>query len=309
MKRFPEQEVLKNRAEAGSLDMELSKQLGAKIAAYHYDLPGIDTLDGAGRVREIVQELNAAFSDTRFELSTSNVARFNSKASKCLKAQTTHLNKRAGLGLIRRCHGDLHLRNIVMIEGEPIPFDALEFDERLATTDVLYDLAFLIMDLLHLGLQNQANVVLNRYVHSSWEFVEAHGFQVLPLFLALRAAIRSMVSSQASLRDGTKAESLRAESELYLVEAASYLDPVAPVLVAVGGFSGTGKSTLAAELAPKLGQFPGAVLLRSDLERKNCSVLRNTIVCPRMPTIRWPISTSTIAFSTRRVSHFNRGTP
>ncbi len=54
---------------------------------------------------------------------------------------------------MRRCHGDLHLRNIVLIDGKPVPFDAIEFSERMASIDVLYDLAFTLMDLCERGLR------------------------------------------------------------------------------------------------------------------------------------------------------------
>ena len=54
-------------------------------------------------------------------------------------------------GLVRRGHGDLHLGNIALIEGRPVPFDAIEFDPLIAAGDVLYDLAFLLMDLRGAG--------------------------------------------------------------------------------------------------------------------------------------------------------------
>ena len=62
------------------------------------------------------------------------------------------LQARERAGLVRRCHGDLHLGNIVLIDGVPVVFDALEFDDRIATGDVYYDLAFLLMDLIDRGL-------------------------------------------------------------------------------------------------------------------------------------------------------------
>src|SRR5437868_1580367 len=65
---------------------------------------------------------------------------------------------------VRRCHGDLHLRNIVLIEDRPVLFDAIEFDEAIATCDVLYDLAFLLMDLWTRGLKSHANLLFNRYL-------------------------------------------------------------------------------------------------------------------------------------------------
>ena len=72
-----------------------------------------------------------------------------------------------GAARVRRCHGDLHLRNIVLLAGVPTPFDALEFDEELGTCDVLYDLAFLLMDLRHRGLDEAANAVMNAWLRAA----------------------------------------------------------------------------------------------------------------------------------------------
>nr|WP_302474298.1 bifunctional aminoglycoside phosphotransferase/ATP-binding protein [Roseococcus sp. MDT2-1-1] len=164
------------------------------------------------------------------------------------------LARRAAEGRVRRCHGDLHLGNLCMIEGRPCPFDALEFDEALATVDVGYDLAFLLMDLEMRHGRDAANAVLNRYVARG---DDAGLVAALPLWLSLRAMIRAHVER----RRGGAWEAL-----LGFAEAA--LRPVPGRLVAVGGLPGTGKSTLARRLAPLLGPAPGALVLRSDEIRK-----------------------------------------
>jgi predicted kinase len=132
---------------------------------------------------------------------------------------------------------------------------------------VLYDLAFLLMDLLRRHLPAHANVVFNRYVAAR---VDLEGLALLPLSLGCRAAIRAKTSATAaSLQPkGTRADELRATARDYLAMAERLLKPVAPVLIAIGGFSGSGKSTLAARLAPGTGREPGALVLRSDLIRK-----------------------------------------
>ena len=97
---------------------------------------------------------------------------------------------------MRRCHGDLHLRNITLLNGVPTPFDAIEFDESIATIDILYDLAFLLMDLWEKGLPAQANTVLNRYLWGSPDRGrELEGLATLPLFMSLRAAVRAKVEA------------------------------------------------------------------------------------------------------------------
>ncbi|MDB5415027.1 MAG: hypothetical protein JWR10_3362 [Rubritepida sp.] len=174
------------------------------------------------------------------------------------------LAARAAAGFRRRCHGDLHLGNLCLIEGQPRPFDALEFDEALATIDVGYDLAFLLMDLVARHGRAPANRVLNRYLARTGDVALVRG---LPLWLSLRAFIRAHVTARVG-QDGMP----------LLNAAASYLDPAPPPrLVAIGGLQGTGKSVLARDLAPDLGAAPGAVLLRSDeIRKRRAGVLPET---------------------------------
>jgi predicted kinase len=173
------------------------------------------------------------------------------------------LERRRAAGKVRRCHGDLHLRNVCLFEGKPTLFDCLEFSDELASVDVLYDLAFLLMDLDHRGFADFANLVLNRYLDLTGE---DDGLAAMPLFLSSRAAIRAHVTATAMERSAgseTKSE-MAAEARRYLELAAQTLRPRSCRLVAIGGLSGTGKSTLAAALAPSL----GARVLRSDVIRK-----------------------------------------
>ena len=177
------------------------------------------------------------------------------------------LDDRVRNGMVRRCHGDLHLRNICLIDGAPTLFDCVEFNDTLACIDVLYDLAFLLMDLDHRGMHPYSNLVFNRYLSRTGEL---SGLGILPLFLAARALIRAKVtgSAETSQEETAARAALREEARAYFEEGARYLAPVPPCLVAVGGLSGTGKTTLARQLAPNLGAAPGAVHLRSDVIRK-----------------------------------------
>ena len=164
------------------------------------------------------------------------------------------LAARATAGRVRRCHGDLHLGNLCLWQGRVTPFDALEFDEALATIDTGYDLAFLLMDLDHRVSRAAANRVLNRYVARSGD---AGLVGALPLWLSLRAIIRAHATASRG-----------ADGLPYLDLAEAMLRPPPPRLVAVGGLQGTGKSRLARALAPALGPAPGALVLRSDEIRK-----------------------------------------
>src|SRR5581483_3157095 len=176
---------------------------------------------------------------------------------------------RGAPGFIRRGHGDLHLGNIVLLDGEPIPFDAIEFDPVVASGDVLYDLAFLLMDLIERGLDQAANIVLNGYLVETRKPAHLDGLAALPLFMSLRAAIRAKVTA-ARLPHAAEAERLTIAdaAKTYFALALRLIAPPPPMLVAVGGLSGTGKSSVARAIAPFVLPSPGAVVIRSDVERK-----------------------------------------
>jgi len=159
------------------------------------------------------------------------------------------LDRRRAEGRVRRCHGDLHLRNICLLDGRPTLFDCLEFSDSLASIDVLYDLAFLVMDLEHRGLTDLSNLVLNRYLDLT---DEDDGLPAMPLFLSLRAAIRAHVTATAMDRAAHSESRLEmaVEARRYLDLAARLLRPRPRRLVVIGGLSGSGKSTLAAALPP-----------------------------------------------------------
>lgn len=262
MHRFPAAAELSSLAEAGRLDRPLAEALGTQVAGLH-GAAEVRDADGAELIGEIVAELAHAFAAMTGDLGAAPVAAYNLALRHAFDATAPRLTARGRSGRVRRCHGDLHLRNIVLIDGRPVPFDALEFDERLGTCDVAYDLAFLLMDMLHRGLPLQANATLAGWYAATGD-TDALG--PLPLFLSIRAAIRAMVAVQ-TLGSGDR-DRLAAEARAYLDEAAAFLSPAPPRLVAVGGLSGTGKTTIARLIAPGIGPAPGAILLRSDTERK-----------------------------------------
>ena len=270
MRRFDQADLLSNVAGAGSLGTDLAKALAD--AAFDSHRTAARSVDPAGRLRiaNVLAPVAASLATLGAVLPQVDVAQFAERARKRLDRAGRILDHRARKGFIRRCHGDLHLGNIVLWRGRPVLFDAIEFDEELATIDTLYDLAFLLMDLDMRGQRPAANVILNRYVWRSGNLLDLEGLAALPLLLGLRAAIRAMVTAQrALLEQGDTATRAVETARAYLGAALGYLAPAPPRLLAVGGLSGTGKSTLASALAPAAGPAPGAVHLRSDLERKS----------------------------------------
>lgn len=258
MRRFPESAVLAN--DPGRIDGRLAEALGRTVARSH---AGAERRPkGGGRatlayVAESNAELIAALG-----LDREKSAAIETRTLDALERCGALLDLRRARGLARRCHGDLHLGNIVVEGDEPVLFDCIEFSDVLSDIDVLYDLAFLLMDLVFRGRSDAANRVMNAWADESarldgddvWT-----GLAVLPLLLSIRAAVRCHVSGQT----GDLGLAGR-----YLDAALSHLEPASPSLTAIGGLSGTGKSRRARLKAPSLGAAPGAVVLRTDEIRK-----------------------------------------
>lgn len=269
MNRFDQTQLLAHIAGRGHLSSDIARELAGMAARYHHVLPPVAGLSGAQIMRDTVNALAASLIADAPPEAEVHAKEFAARSADELKRTGALLDARAEAGLVRRCHGDLHLGNIVLLEGRAVPFDALEFDERLATIDVLYDLAFLLMDLDVRGDRAAANAVLNAYVGLRPTGSEIDGLAALPLFLATRAAVRALVSCESALQKpaGEDAEDT-ARAVSYLTAANAYLASHKPLLIAIGGLSGTGKSLLAMTLAPLVGPVPGALILRTDVERK-----------------------------------------
>ena len=268
MKRFDDAAQLDRLAERGALDLALMPRLADAIADLHdvaersFRHGGRDGL--AAILRGVRHGLRA---DGAGVLDREAGDRLSEASFRTLDGRADLLDARRASGLVRRGHGDLHLRNICLLRGQPVLFDCIEFNSALACADVMYDVAFLLMDLLHRGLATHANAVLNRYIERT---DDVGGLALLPLFLSTRAAIRARTQATAAgvQRRAAEAAALRAEAQRYLDLARELIAPRGPRLVAVGGPSGSGKTTLARRLAPSVGPPPGALVLRSDVERK-----------------------------------------
>ncbi len=280
MRRFDEDCLFDRLAERGALTPELMAALGRRIAEVHDGLPVIG--DGFCRpddYRHSVASDIRQVSDHGPRLDPAASARLGQALPAALEPFVGLVARRVEAGAIRRCHGDLHLRNIVLVEGRPVPFDAIEFSERIANIDVLYDVAFALMDLCHRGLRPLANRLLNEWLWRIAELPPAphdEALVLLPMFLARRASIRAYVDSSVTAVSGAD----NAPARAYLKSALAFLDPAPPRLMAVGGLSGSGKTTMALKLAPDLGRAPGAVVVRSDVERKR---LARVALEERMP--------------------------
>jgi aminoglycoside phosphotransferase family enzyme/predicted kinase len=269
MRRFDETKTLDRLADEGAIDLALADKLARAVAAAHGKSPTVDVAPWIGALESYISQNDAAFHEYAELFPACDTKRLTRNSVGALAAIRPMLLTRGNLGLVRRGHGDLHLGNIALIDGRPVPFDALEFDHLVASGDVLYDLAFLLMDLIERHLQLAANVVLNRYLAATRRAEDLDALTALPFFMSMRAAIRAKVTA-ARLDDARNSDrsSIIAAAKTYFQLAAVLIAPQAPALVAIGGLSGTGKSVLSRALATDLLPAPGALVLRSDLERK-----------------------------------------
>jgi len=241
MRRFDENRTLDHITD--QIDDTLADALGRAVADAHEKIKPVAAEPWIEAIGQYVDEHFEAFSGYPEIFPKADNETFAKASRTAYERIVPLLRERGRARLIRHIHGDLHLGNIVLIDDRPVLFDAIEFSELIASGDVLYDLAFLLMDLLERGLAKPANIVLNRYLAQTRRSEDLDALAALPFFLALRAAIRAKVTVA--------------------------LSPAPAQLVAVGGLSGTGKSRLARKLAPAIGPMPGAVIIRSDVERKS----------------------------------------
>jgi aminoglycoside phosphotransferase family enzyme/predicted kinase len=269
MVRFDEDATLDRLADAKNIDAALADALARAVVVAHHKAPKVEAEPWIAALADYIEQNDAAFRDMPHLFDAKDVASLTDKSRAAMARLRPLLRARGKLGLIRRGHGDLHLGNIALINGKPVPFDAIEFDPLIASGDVLYDLAFLLMDLCERDLREAANIVLNRYLAETRRDEDLDALAALPLFMSMRAAIRAKVTAaRLEHADEKKRAEITKAAATYFRLACELISPPSPTLIAVGGLSGTGKSVLARGIAPEVMPLPSAVLLRSDVERK-----------------------------------------
>ena len=268
MTRFEQGALLNQMAADGRLDLALMGRLAEEIASFHESSAVHADHGGEAGIRRVVDGNATGLRQFGHDsLDPALCDALTGAARRALRDCAPLLESRRTEGFVRECHGDLHLGNIVLWEGRPTLFDAIEFNDDISCIDVMYDLAFLLMDLWHRSLPAHANAVFNAYLRQTHD---VEGLGALPLFLSCRAAIRAKTTATAATMQAavhTRRELQSAASE-YLDLARRLLRRTDPVVVAIGGLSGSGKSTVARMIAPLVGMAPGAIVLRSDEIRK-----------------------------------------
>lgn len=268
MRRFQPQGLFDRMAAQGSLTAALIERLADHIHRFHDVCEVRFDHGGADEFRHTVEvSLSQCAGFAGETLEPVRVAALRERLLSEVERRRGLLETRRAAGFVRYGHGDLHLGNVCLDDGEPTLFDCIEFNEEFAVTDLLYDFAFLVMDLIEHRLGVLANIALSRYLAYAQDLSQ---LALMPLFLAVRASIRCHVccATAAIQQDTAAASQLRARAKGYLELALALLKAGPTRLIAIGGLSGSGKTTLARAIAPLIGAPPGAVVLRSDEVRK-----------------------------------------
>lgn len=257
MRRFDADALFDTMARAGRLTKELIEKLAGRIAAAHDAAPPDPAHGGRAAMDAIVNAMQSSLREAA-PAPMNEVDAHLADLREALTGLGARIDERRAHGKVRACHGDLNLRNICLYENEPTPFDCIEFSEEISTIDVLYDVAFLLMDLWRFDLRDFAGLALNRYLDARLESEDA-GLALLPFFMSLRATIRAHVEASQG-----HAQIAR----VYFDLAHALLAPASACVIAIGGFSGAGKSSVAGDLATRLPPAPGARIFNSDRIRK-----------------------------------------
>ena len=252
-----------------SPDMAIMHDLGQLVARFHAGSEVCRDIQHVNNIKYVIDSNRQNISVFREQLGAEAVDAYDAAMRAAYAAVEADVLKRFEDGYVRHCHGDLHLGNILIENGKPVLFDCIEFNDRLSQIDVLYDLAFLLMDLWVRGHEAAANRVLNVWLEQAARLEDdagaVHaGLKLLPLYMSMRAAVRCHVNANY----GGEAHYGLDQARMYLKAAQGFLEMQPAQLMAIGGLSGSGKSTRARQEAPAIGRAPGAIVLRSDEIRK-----------------------------------------
>lgn len=269
MVQFPQENLLSNMFEMGTITAAEIEAVGKVIAQFHANAQTSEYINSFGTVERIRESIDDNYLHTekyigrtqtpvQFAETKAYTDRYFSEHSQLFKERVTG-------GFIRECHGDLHLRNICRWQDKILLFDCIEFNELYRFVDTMYDVAFVMMDLEARGRKDLANRLLNTYTEQTgdWE-----GLQVLPLYLSRQAYVRAKVTSflldDPSIPNADR-ETAAITARDYYRQAWRYTRASQGKLMMLSGLSGTGKSTLGKQIATQV----GAIHLRSDAVRKH----------------------------------------
>ena len=268
MREFPQDALLDRVAARGELRLELMDDLAAEVAAFHAQIaraaPGSEfgsPADVIAQARQNFDQLRALGPDRESAAALQRLAEWTERE---FARRAPAFAARRDAGFVRECHGDLHLRNLLLLDGRIVPFDCIEFNAHFRWIDVMSEVAFLVMDLVDHGFATHAARFLDAYLEGTGDYA---GLGCLRFYLVYRAMVRAKVAWMRGhqLPAGTP-ERGRAEGEFrdYLRLAERFVALERRALILTRGLSGSGKTVFSGLLVEEI----GAIRVRSDVERK-----------------------------------------
>ncbi len=268
MRRFAQEDLFDRMARTGRLTPALMRKLGEAVAHLHGIADPTTQHGGAAAMRRVITQNEEELSRVASALDGAAVGALGEQTRTWLERLAPMLDARRDEGKVRRCHGDLRLANICLFRGQPTLFDCIEFSDDVGCVDVLYDLAFLLTDLLLSAGRRLANAVFNAYLDAA---PESEGLRALPLFLALRAATRSYALAGSAARHADPREAARrlAFARRHIEAGIGFLSPPPPSLILLGGADRQARARTAAMIAGMVAPVPGARILHLDKSPEN----------------------------------------
>lgn len=271
MAQFPQSAQLDNQLNAGRLKEKDLFALAETIAGYHADAKIIEFANDNESVRKVRAPMLDNFAPLKQAIDMDLLYRVQQWTANRLRDLKPTLIQRRKDGFVRECHGDLHLGNLVRLPSGIVPFDCVEFSAELRNIDVISDIAFLVMDLVAQARQDLAYAFLNRYLECTGDY---SGMDVFGLYFVYHSMIRAKVAAIRSTERATPEDRQQDIEDLKhnLAVAARWIEAPEPRLIAMHGYSGSGKTWLSSQL---MSQLP-AIRIRSDIERKRLLGLEET---------------------------------
>ncbi len=269
MVQFPQSSLLSNMFESGELKIADVEEMGQVVANFHAQAQTNEYIQSFGTIERIKESIDDNYRQTEKYIGRAQTQpQFTETKAYTDRFLSEHpelfLDRMVG-GLIRECHGDLHLRNICRWQGKILLFDCIEFNEPFRFVDTMYDVAFAVMDLEARGRKDFANRFLNTYAEQTGDWA---GLQVLPMYLSRQAYVRAKVTSflldDPNIPSQERAAAAQTAGDYYR-QAWEYTRDRQGKLIVMAGLSGSGKSTLGKKIAGAL----GGIHLRSDAVRKH----------------------------------------
>ena len=271
MKQFLPDQEFSQLLSIGKIDEYTVGQLADCIGLFHTRIEPAPENSSYGSPEMVWQSIEECFGEIPLVILSESIQQSVQQIKDWTRQEWIRvksvLEQRKSSGFIRECHGDLHLGNIALFEGQISVFDALEFEPRLRWIDVISEVAFLVMDLESQGRVDLAYVFLNRYLEVTGDYAGMTVFRLYEVYRALvRAKVAGLRLAQVVERSGDW-EKFHAEMIRYVELANRLISPASPFLIIMHGISGTGKTTISTEVVKTL----GAIRVRSDVERKRIS--------------------------------------